>query len=114
MPSELETARRIVAGELAHMLESDIALSDVLPVLETEYRRDLPKSATETDLRMFERLAVELKSAAEMFDLVGKRDLARTVNPAAAKYRRLARAELRKWKPPFPYATKPTLEFDSA
>jgi hypothetical protein len=117
MPTELESALRVAAGELAHVVEHDIGiLPDVLALLEEQTRKSFidaykhaPSEVVLEPIRTSESLAWMLRRSAEMYALVDKRELAAAAHEQAARYRRKARAALRRWKPAFPYQAPPVL-----
>jgi hypothetical protein len=119
MPTELETARRIFAGELAHAIEQygvDI-IPDALAMLEEQTRTDFITAYSHCNsmaalepIRTSESLARILRESVAMYVLVGKHDLGKVIRPHAARYRRKARAALRRWKPAYPYEKQPVLE----
>jgi hypothetical protein len=119
MPTELETALRFFAGELANVVEQHgiSILPDVLSELEEQtrtrfcdaYKHCSSELALEP-IRMPESMAWWLKGSAEMYALVGKHELAATVHEHAARYRQRARAALREWRPAFPYEKQPVLD----
>jgi hypothetical protein len=94
MPNELETARRIFAGELAHIIEEDGTgiIPDALATVEEQIRTDFLATyrhcASMTALepiRTPESLARMLRESVAMFVLVGKHDLAKVVRPLSPK-----------------------------
>jgi hypothetical protein len=118
MPCELETARRIFAGELAHIIEQDGVgiIPDALATVEEQIRADFLtayrhcESMTALEpIRTPEALARMLRESVAMYVLVGKQDLAKVIRPQAARYRRKAKAALRRWKPAYPYEEQPVL-----
>ena len=119
MPDELENARRVFAGELAHIIEQDGV--DIIPgalaTVEEQTRADFlaaykhcESMAALEPIRTPESLARMLRESVAMYVLVGKHDLAKVVRPHAARYRRKARAALRRWKPAYPYEEQPVLD----
>src|SRR5262245_55632340 len=119
MPNELETARRIFAGELAHIIEQDgvSIIPDALATVEEQIRTNFLATYSHCNsmaalepIRTSESLARMLRESVAMYVLVGKRDLAKAVRPHAARYRRKARAALRRWKPAYPYEDQPVLD----
>jgi len=119
MPNELETARRIFAGELARFIEQDGvgAIPHALTTVEEQIRTNFLAAYSHCDsmvvlepIRTSESLAKMLSESAAMYVLVGKHDLAKVIRPHAARYRRKARAALRRWKPAYPYEKPPVLD----
>jgi len=119
MPDELETARRVFAGELAHIIEQDgvSIIPDALATVEEQIRTNFLATYSHCNsmaalepIRTSESLARMLRESVAMYVLVGKRDLAKAVRPHAARYRRKARAALRRWKPAYPYEEQPVLD----
>jgi len=119
MPDKLETARRIFAGELAHIIEQGGVgtIPDALATVEEQIRTDFLAAYKHCDsmaalepIRTPESLARMLRESVAMYVLVGKRDLAKVIRPHAARYRRKARSALRRWKPAFPYEEPPALD----
>lgn len=119
MPDEIETARRIAAGELASLVDQCglSVLPDLLAMIEEQLRKDhldawrhCESEAVLEPIRTAEHLARELRIAAEMYALLGKRELAAATRKHAAGYRRKARAALRKWRPSFRHQERPTLD----
>jgi len=119
MPDELETARRVFAGELAHIIELDGVgiVTKALAMLEEQTRTNFLASykhcesmAALEPIRTPEFLAKMLREAVAMYVLLDKHDLARVIRPHAARYRRKARSALRRWKPAFPYEEPPALD----
>jgi hypothetical protein len=119
MPTDLETARRIFAGELAHIIEQHGAgiVPEALAMLEEQTRTDFLATYSHCQsmvalepIRTPEALARMLRESEAMFVLVGKHDLAKVVRPHVARYRRKAEAALRVWTPAFPYEEPPVLD----
>ena len=119
MPDELETARRIFAAELAHIIEQDGVdiVTKALAMVEEQTRTDFLAAYSHCDsmialepIRTPEFLAKMLRESVAMFVLLDKHDLARVVRPHAARYRRKAEAALRAWKPAYPYEEPPVLD----
>jgi hypothetical protein len=119
MPNEIETARRIFAGELAHIIEQKGAgvVPEALAMIEEQTRTDFLaaykhcESMTALEpIRTPESLAKMLGESVAMYVLVGKHDLARAVRPHVTRYRRKATAALRRWKPAYPYEERPVLD----
>src|SRR5262245_17828242 len=119
MPSELETVRRIAAGELAHLIEQygSGVIPKALAMAEEQIRNDFltayrhcKSMAALEPIRSAEFMARTLGESVAMYVLVGKHELAKVVRPHAARYRRKARAALRGWKPAFPYDRPPLLD----
>ena len=119
MPDELETARRIFAGELAHIIEQNGVgvVPEALAMVEEQIRtnyvaayRHCESMVVLEPIRTSESLAKMLGESAAMYVLVGKCDLAKVVRPHVTRYRRKARAALRRWRPAFPYEKPPVLD----
>ena len=119
MPNELETARRIFAGELAHIIEQHGVgiILEALATVEEQIRTNFLAAYSHCEsmaalepIRTPEALARMLRESVAMFVLVGKQDLAKVIRPLVTRYRRKARAALRRWRPAFPYERPPVLD----
>jgi hypothetical protein len=119
MPTELETARRLFAGELAHIIEQDGVgiIPEALAMVEEQIRTNFLAAYSHCEsmaalepIRTPESLARMLRESVAMYDLVGKQHLARVVRPHVARYRRKATAALRRWRPAYPYEEPPVLD----
>src|SRR5262252_4379183 len=97
MPDELETARRVFAGELAHIIEQDGVdiIRGALATVEEQTRADFLAAYRHCDsmtaiepIRTPESLARMLRESVAMYILLSKHDLAKVVSPHAARYRR--------------------------